>query len=66
MVVGYWLCWWQSGGSGVGDSPGKGSSRNSCSTAIVKCMLCGGVVGCGGIGGSCCVGGQDKSQYNHC
>ena len=48
VAVGYWWWWWQCGGSGCGDSLCKGSSYNSCRSAIVKCMLYGG--GGGGCG----------------
>ena len=41
------MVWWQSDGSGGGDSLCKGSSCNSCRSTIVKCTLCGG----GGGGG---------------
>ena len=53
MVVGYWSWWWSSGGC---DGLCKGSSCNSCRSAIVKRMLHGGV---GGGDGDCsCNGGR--------
>ena len=64
VAEGFWWWWWQSGGSGGGDSLCKGSSCNSCRSAIVKCMLCGGGGGGDGCDVAVMVVGVGKTREN--
>ena len=48
-MVGYW--WWCSAGGGGRDR--QGGSRNSCRSAIVRCVMCGEVGGEGNGEGGC-------------
>ena len=76
MVVVVWYLWWwfHSGGGGCGMSLCKGSSFNSCSSAIVKYTIHGeggdkggdegGGGGDGGDVSGCDGGGQERKHYN--